>query len=75
MLDRPESARSGPATQDLRSRELSEEELLEYEALYCSWGDTVHYTEKPKIFDHCEGSSFMTVKAAGTSISRCGTRQ
>ncbi|MGB3720973.1 MAG: aspartate aminotransferase family protein [Proteobacteria bacterium] len=65
MLDRPESARSGPATQDLRSRELSEEELLEYEALYCSWGDTVHYTEKPKIFDHCEGSFLYDSEGRG----------
>jgi 4-aminobutyrate aminotransferase-like enzyme len=36
--------------------ELSEAELLEYEARYCSWGDTVHYVESPKIFDRCEGS-------------------
>lgn len=36
--------------------ELSEAELLEYEARYCSWGDTVHYVETPKIFDRCEGS-------------------
>jgi 4-aminobutyrate aminotransferase-like enzyme len=36
--------------------ELSEAELLEHEARYCSWGDTVHYVESPKIFDRCEGS-------------------
>ena len=36
--------------------ELSEAELLEYEARYCSWGDTVHYVETPKIFERCEGS-------------------
>jgi len=36
--------------------ELSEAELLEHEARYCSWGDTVHYVETPKIFDRCEGS-------------------
>ncbi len=31
-------------------------ELLELEALYCSHGDTVHYTEPPKLFESCEGS-------------------
>src|SRR5215470_10386877 len=30
-------------------------ELLKLEAIYCSHGDTVHYSE-PKIFDRCEGS-------------------
>jgi len=33
-----------------------EKELLKLEALYCSHGDTVHYSEPPKIFDRCEGS-------------------
>src|SRR5215470_4815049 len=33
-----------------------EAELLRLEALYCSHGDTVHYTEAPKIFERCEGS-------------------
>jgi 4-aminobutyrate aminotransferase-like enzyme len=33
-----------------------EAELLRLEALYCSHGDTVHYTEQPKIFERCEGS-------------------
>jgi 4-aminobutyrate aminotransferase/(S)-3-amino-2-methylpropionate transaminase len=33
-----------------------EEELLELEARYCSYGDTVHYTDVPKIFERCEGS-------------------
>jgi 4-aminobutyrate aminotransferase / (S)-3-amino-2-methylpropionate transaminase / 5-aminovalerate transaminase len=31
-------------------------ELLELEALYCSHGDTVHYTEPPKLFESCEGA-------------------
>jgi 4-aminobutyrate aminotransferase-like enzyme len=35
---------------------LSEAELLALEATYCSHGDTVHYTNPPKIFDRCEGS-------------------
>ncbi len=34
----------------------SEAELLELEAMYCSHGDTVHYTNPPKIFESCEGS-------------------
>ena len=34
----------------------SESDLLELEARYCSHGDTVHYTEAPKIFERCEGS-------------------
>jgi 4-aminobutyrate aminotransferase/(S)-3-amino-2-methylpropionate transaminase len=35
---------------------LSESELLELEAIYCSHGDTVHYTTPPKIFERAEGS-------------------
>src|SRR5262245_17871498 len=34
----------------------SEAELLALEDKYCSHGDTVHYTNPPKIFDACEGS-------------------
>lgn len=34
----------------------SEAELLELEAKYCSHGDTVHYTDPPKMFERCEGS-------------------
>ncbi|MBF0489514.1 MAG: aminotransferase class III-fold pyridoxal phosphate-dependent enzyme [Candidatus Omnitrophica bacterium] len=30
--------------------------LLEKEAKYCSWGDTVHYAKEIKIFNRCEGS-------------------
>ena len=33
-----------------------EAELLKLEAIYCSYGDTVHYAEPPKIFERCEGS-------------------
>jgi 4-aminobutyrate aminotransferase/(S)-3-amino-2-methylpropionate transaminase len=35
---------------------LSEADLLKLENIYCSHGDTVHYTNPPKIFDKCEGS-------------------
>jgi len=43
-------------THPLSMEAASEEELLELERLYCSHGDTVHYSEPPKIFEHCEGS-------------------
>ena len=35
---------------------MSEDELLALEAQYCSHGDTVHYTNPPKMFERCEGS-------------------
>ena len=38
------------------STAMSDAELLKLEAEYCSFGDTVHYSEPPKIFDRCEGS-------------------
>jgi 4-aminobutyrate aminotransferase-like enzyme len=45
-------ANSGTSAQG----KLSEAELLKLEAAYCSHGDTVHYTNPPKIFDRCDGS-------------------
>ena len=45
-----------PAGSDSLSNEEEERDLLELEARYCSYGDTVHYTEVPKIFERCEGS-------------------
>ncbi len=36
--------------------QLSEAELREKEAKYCSFGDTVHYSPVPKIFAGCDGS-------------------
>ena len=39
-------------------------ELLADEASYCSFGDTVHYSDPPKVFDRCEGSYLYD--AAGT---------
>lgn len=38
------------------SSESERERLYALEAEYCSYGDTVHYTEAPKIFERCEGS-------------------
>ncbi len=35
---------------------LSEAQMLEDEAKYCSHGDTVHYVNPPKIFQRCQGS-------------------
>jgi 4-aminobutyrate aminotransferase-like enzyme len=35
---------------------MSDAELLKLEAIYCSHGDTVHYTDPPKIFERAEGS-------------------
>ncbi|TCL05404.1 aspartate aminotransferase family protein [Sodalis ligni] len=35
---------------------LSEAQMLEDEAKYCSFGDTVHYVNPPKIFQRCQGS-------------------
>jgi len=42
--------------------QLSEGELLELEAKYCSWGDTVHYVDKPNIFKSAEGSYLYDTK-------------
>ena len=41
---------------------LSEAELLALEAQYCSHGDTVHYTDPPKIFEGCEGSFLYDIE-------------
>jgi 4-aminobutyrate aminotransferase/(S)-3-amino-2-methylpropionate transaminase len=35
---------------------MNENDLLRDEAKWCSFGDTVHYLEPPKIFSRCEGS-------------------
>ena len=35
--------------------------LLAVESRVCSYGDTVHYAEKPKIFERCEGSYLYDV--------------
>ncbi len=50
-------------TIDLNARRLARspdvtdtQKLLELESKYCSHGDTVHYTNPPKVFERCEGS-------------------
>ena len=40
----------------LQAEQLTEQELLDLESRYCSYGDTVHYSERPVIFDECKGS-------------------
>jgi 4-aminobutyrate aminotransferase-like enzyme len=35
---------------------ISNSDLLELERTYCSYGDTVHYMDTPKMFERCEGS-------------------
>src|SRR5262245_43815408 len=41
---------------DSGTRGHDQTELLRLEAQYCSHGDTVHYTDPPKLFERCEGS-------------------
>lgn len=44
-------------TKEVRNgKAVTHDLLLELEAKYCSWGDTVHYAEKLDIFKSCEGS-------------------
>jgi 4-aminobutyrate aminotransferase-like enzyme len=52
MLDKIDQPSAAPA--DISGSE--ERDLLELEARYCSHGDTVHYTDAPKLFERCEGS-------------------
>ena len=35
---------------------ISDEKVKELDAEYTSWGDTVHYSDNPKVFRGCEGS-------------------
>jgi 4-aminobutyrate aminotransferase / (S)-3-amino-2-methylpropionate transaminase / 5-aminovalerate transaminase len=51
VISRPPRGTDEPASQA-----LSEAELLALEAVYCSHGDTVHYTNPPKIFERAEGA-------------------
>jgi 4-aminobutyrate aminotransferase / (S)-3-amino-2-methylpropionate transaminase / 5-aminovalerate transaminase len=51
VISRPPRGTDEPASQA-----LSEAELLALEAVYCSHGDTVHYTNPPKIFERAEGT-------------------
>ena len=35
---------------------ISDDEVKKLDAVYSSWGDTVHYSKNPKVFRGCEGS-------------------
>jgi len=39
-----------------KAEALTHAQLLEMDRQYCSFGDTVHYYDPPKIFSDCEGS-------------------
>ena len=39
-----------------RKKTISDEEILALDKEYCSYGDTIHYSDVPKIFHNCEGS-------------------
>ena len=41
---------------------MNETDLLTDEARYCSFGDTVHYIEPPKVFTRCEGAYLYDAK-------------
>ena len=41
---------------------MSDSQLLEDEAKYCSYGDTVHYVNPPNIFESCKGSYMYDAK-------------
>jgi len=43
------------AQSSVNAKTAAGDDLLDLEARYCSWGDTVHYVEKPKIFKRSEG--------------------
>ncbi len=40
----------------MKNHTIDEQQLLKDEAQYCSFGDTVHYVDPPKIFTNCDGS-------------------
>ena len=44
------------------NKATSSTSLLELEAKYCSWGDTVHYAEKLNIFKSAEGSFLYDIE-------------
>src|SRR6185369_13533939 len=43
---------------------MDDSDLIDLEKKYCSYGDTVHYAENPKIFSRCEGSYLYDEKDA-----------
>ena len=61
-----------PASSRFREEELA---LLAKESRYCSHGDTVHYAEKPKFFERCEGSFLFDLYGREYLDLQCGTRR
>ena len=55
-MDQKKKAKSKSADLKSVNGDLSNDELLELESKYCSWGDTVHYMPEPNIFKSCLGS-------------------
>ena len=53
-VERPVGHSASPAES---SRACRKRKILDLEAEYCSHGDTVHYTNPPKIFESCEARS------------------
>jgi 2-hydroxy-3-keto-5-methylthiopentenyl-1-phosphate phosphatase len=60
---------------DIRIATAEDQILLEKEAKYCSYGDTVHYIEPPRIFSRCEGSYVWDTVTRLISTCKCGTRR
>ena len=49
--------KSKQLTKELKDKKtITDDGLLDLEAKYCSWGDTVHYAEKLNVFKSAEGS-------------------
>src|SRR5437868_8355507 len=46
----------GTGLEPPHSATASANELLRKDSIYCSYGDTVHYSDPPKIFSRCDGS-------------------
>ncbi len=44
------------------TQQISDLEIREIDTKYCSYGDTVHYSENPKVFRNCEGSFMFDSK-------------
>ncbi len=38
------------------TQSITDSEIREIDSQYCSYGDTVHYSENPKVFRSCEGT-------------------
>jgi hypothetical protein len=56
IRDKPLDCPVAPKLRECDPDNASNDNLLALEASYCSHGDTVHYTNVPKIFDRCNGS-------------------